>query len=119
MHKKAKVEVEEEAGKEGEEGNANILYTVRMKREEIRGIQIKYARTPLTHINEERVSAVLMTEGFHVRVGSRTRYWRCSLLWPTPALTCVSALIRIFYVKKYRDHTQGFACSTTTLSNNR
>lgn len=39
-----------------------LIYTLRIKRKEIREIQIKYARTPLTCINEEGMSAVLMTK---------------------------------------------------------
>lgn len=35
---------------------------MRIKRQEIRDIQIKYARTTLTCINEEAMSTVLMTK---------------------------------------------------------
>lgn len=39
-----------------------LIYTLRIKRKEIRENQIKYARTLLTCINEEGASAALMTE---------------------------------------------------------
>lgn len=40
----------------------HCLYALRIKRQEIRDIQIKYARTTLTCINEEAMSTVLMTK---------------------------------------------------------
>ncbi len=39
-----------------------LIYTLRRRRKEIREIQIKYARTPLTCINEEGMSTVLTTK---------------------------------------------------------
>lgn len=41
-----------------------LIYTLRIKRIEIREIQIKYARTPFACINEAGMSSVLMIWGF-------------------------------------------------------
>lgn len=39
-----------------------IFFTLRIKRDEIREVQIKYARTALMCINEEEMGAELMTK---------------------------------------------------------
>lgn len=98
-----------------------LIYTLRIKRREIREIQIKYAGTPLTCINEEGTSTVLMTKDLRLPCESgikNTLLERLITVAHTDSYLCEHAYKHISYVgdrKKYRVHAPGFACLSQVL----
>lgn len=96
-----------------------LIYTLRIKRKEIREIQIKYARTPLTCIKEEGMRTVLMTKDLRLPCERGIKNALLEMLITvahTDSYLRERAYTHILYVgdrQKYRVHAQGFACSTT------
>lgn len=88
---------------------------------EIRGTQIKYARTPLTCINEEGMSTVLMTKDLRLpceRGIKKALLERLITVAHTDSYLCEHAYTHISCVgdsMKYRVHTLGSACSSMSI----
>lgn len=85
-------------------GNDDKLYTFGMKIREIRRIQIKYARTPVSRCNDERMSTALMTKDLRLPCerpdqehAAGDAHYRAS---PAQTLTCVSTYTRIFHARE-------------------
>lgn len=92
-----------------------LIYTLRIKRKEIRGNQIKYARTLLTCINEEGASAALMTKDSRLprENGIKNALQERLITVACTTSTCVPSHRGIFVGqrKRLRVHAQCFASS--------
>ncbi len=95
-----------------------LIYTLRIKRKDFREIQIKYARTPLTCINEEGTSSVLMTEDLRLpceRGIKNALLERLITVAHTDSYLYEPGYTHILCVgdrKKCRVRARGFACSS-------
>lgn len=86
-----------------------LIYTLRIKRKEIRENQIKYARTLLTCINEEGASAALMTKDLRLlrESGIKNAVQERLITVAYTTSTCVHLHIGIFFLwDKERDRVR-------------
>lgn len=82
-----------------------LIYTLRIKRKEIRENQIKYARTLLTCINEEGASAALMTKDLRLlrESGIKNALQERLITAAYTTSTCVHLHIGIFFFVGQRE----------------